>query len=77
MIGPDPFAKYENQTFLLNCQKDHVYRPLDLSGSAYEKAFYKALLRGKIIRLRSGKKQKWEKIHTLIVQNYPGEIWKP
>ena len=77
MVAHDPYAKYENHTILLNCQKDRVYRPRKYgSDNSYEKAFYKDLRQGKIIRIRSGKKQQREQILALIAQNYSGEIWK-
>ncbi len=56
-LGPDPFEKYTTRTLLLNCRPDIKYYPQNRTGaSMYEKAFYKDLFRGKIIRLRCGKK---------------------
>ncbi len=57
MVGPDPFGKYTNKTLLLNCQPEIKYRPHNHAVPAiYEKSLYKDLFRGKIIRLRCGRK---------------------
>lgn len=56
-IGPDPLEKYSAQTLLLNSQPGKKYCPrMGTTSSLYEKSFYKDLSRGRIIRLRCGKK---------------------